>query len=92
MKFPISSLIMIGIAGILLFMFVMFDYTFNDPDTGIKEKLNESAQEHLTGQRLNHWNQQIGELSQAFGIASVMCFLLAIAFFVIDVLGDRNEP
>jgi len=54
MKFPISSLVMIGIAGILLFMFIMFNYAFHDPDVGIKEKLNESAQKTMTGDRLTN--------------------------------------
>ena len=91
MKFPISSLVMIGNAGILLFMYIMFNYAFHDPDVGIKEKLNESAQKTMTGDRLTNWEEQIGELSTGFGIASALCFILAIVFFVFDVLGDRRE-
>lgn len=91
MKFPISSLVMIGIAGILLFMFIMFNYAFHDPDVGIKAKLNESAQDTMTGDRLTNWEEQISELSMGFGIASALCFILAIVFFVFDVLGDRRE-
>ena len=89
MRFPISSLIMIGIAGICLFMFVMFNYAYMSED-GFVEKLNESAQKTLTGDRLTSWDDNIAQLKEGFGIACVICFLLAIVFFVIDVLGDRE--
>lgn len=91
MRFPISSLVLIAVAGILLFMFIMFNYAFHDPDVGIKGKLNETAQDTMDGDQLSRFEEQIDELSVGFGMASALCFVLAVVFFVIEVLGDRGE-
>ena len=89
MRLPISSLIMIAIAGILLFMFVMFNYAYMG-EGGLKETLQESANKTMTGKRLSSWDDNVDQLTQGFGITSVLCFLLAIVFFVFDVL-DKKE-
>lgn len=89
MRLPISSLVMIGIAGILLFLFVIFNYAYMGPG-GLKENLQESANKTLTGDRLSSWNDNVDQITQGFGIASVSCFLLAIVFFVFDVLDKRE--
>lgn len=91
MRFPIASLIMLAIAGILLFLFVIFNYAFMGED-GLREQLRDSANRTMTGERLNLFNQQQSELSAMFGMGCVLCILLAIVFFVIEVLGDgRNQ-
>ena len=89
MRFPISSMVLVGIAGICFFLFVVFNYAYMGED-GLKEQLNESAQKTMTGDRLASWDSNIEQLSQGFGIACVICCLLALVFFVIDVLGDKE--
>ena len=91
MRFPISSLVLICIAGILLFLFIMFNYAYNDPDIGMTSKLNESAQKTLTGDRLTSWNHNLAQMKEGFGISSALCFLLAIIFFLADLFGERRE-
>lgn len=91
MRFPISSLILICIAGIMLFLFVMFNYAFNDPNIGMNTKLNESAQKTLTGDRLTSWNNNLAHLKEGFGISSALCFLLSVVFFLADLFGGRRD-
>ena len=91
MRFPISSLVLICISGILLFLFVMFNYAFNDPDVGMNSKLNESAQKTLTGDRLTNYNHQLAQLKEGFGISSVLCFLVGIIIFLANLFGGRKE-
>ena len=90
MRFPVVSLILIGIAGIMLFLFVIFNYAYMGPG-GLKEELRESANKTLTGEHLSSWNSNVDQMTQGFGIACVVCFLLAIAYFVIEVLDKREE-
>jgi len=90
MRFPISGLIMLCIAGILFFLFVMFNYAYNG-EGGFVEIMRESANKTMTGGKLDMFNQQQAELAQMFGMGAALCFTLAIVFFVIDVLGDRRE-
>jgi len=89
MRFPISSLILIGIAGIMLFLFIMFNYAYMGED-GLKEKLNETAHKTLSGDRLTSWNDNQEQLSQGFGITCAICCLLALVFFVIENLEGKN--
>jgi len=90
MRFPVVSLILIGIAGIMLFLFVVFNFAYMGPG-GLKEELRESANKTLTGDRLSSWNSNVDQMTQGFGIACVVCFLLGIVFFVIEVLDRPGE-
>lgn len=89
MRFPIAGLIMLAIAGILLFMFVMFNYAFHS-EGGLVSTLNETASKTMDADKFDLFQEQQDELSQMFGIGCVLCFFLAIAFFVMDVLGDKR--
>ena len=90
MRLPISSLIMICMAGILFFLFISFNYAFNS-DGGIKNTLWDAANDSLTGDRLSTFNSQMPKLTEGFGIASILCIALAVVFFVVDVLHDPPE-
>lgn len=89
MRLPVSSLLMIMFAGILFFLFVGFNYAFHG-DGGLKENIWESANNTMTGDRLAKFNALMPQLTQGFGIASVMCIGLAVVFFVVDAF--RSPP
>ena len=91
MRFPISSLIMICIAGILLFLFVIFNYAYMGPG-GLKEEMSQAANKTLSGKWLSNFNNQKEEFTAMFGMGCVLCIGLAVVFFILDVLGDRREP
>lgn len=83
MRLPISALIMIGIAGILFFLYVGFNQAFHGEGM-LRDQLWESANNSLTGDNLNRFNDLMPQLTNGFGIACVLCFLLAIVFFVVE--------
>ena len=89
MRLPISSLILVGIAGICLFLFVVFNHAYMGDD-GLKDQLNESAHKVMKGDHLNRWDDNVDQLGQGFGIACVVCCLLALVFFVVEILGDER--
>ena len=91
MRFPISSLIFICLAGVMLFLFIMFNYAFNDPDVGMTSKLNESAHKTLTGDRLTRWDSQLAQMKDGFGISSALCFLIGVVLFLADLFGHKRE-
>ena len=90
MRLPIAALVMITMAGILFFLFVVFNNAFMG-DGGIKETLWESANETLSGSQLSRFNNLMPQLTQGFGISSVICFLLAIVFFVVEAFSRPPE-
>jgi len=83
MRLPVASLIMIMIAGVLLFMFIGFNNAFHS-DGGLKENIWEAANNSLTGARKNSFDTLMPKITQGFGVASVLCFLLSIVFFVVE--------
>ena len=91
MKFPILAIVLIVIAGIFMFMFTMANYIFNDPDEGIIEQLNESAQETMSGDQLTQWDNQIRKGKEAFGIISVILFLGVIVLFFAALFEKRRR-
>lgn len=87
-RLPISAIIMIGMAGILFFLFIGFNYAFNSPG-GFVETIWDSANETMDGYIETRFDNSVNVMKQGFGVGAVLCFLLAIAFFVIEVL---HEP
>jgi len=83
MRLPIATLIMIGIAGIMFFLYVGFNQAFHGEGM-LRDQLWESANNSLTGERLNDFNRLMPQLTQGFGVTCVICFLLAIVFFVVE--------
>ena len=90
MRFPISTLILLAIAGILLFLFIMFNYAFTG-EGGLQEALRDSANKTMTGRRILLFNQQQSELVSMFGLGCILCVGIAVVLFIIEVLGDRRE-
>jgi hypothetical protein len=82
---------MIGMAGILFFLFIGFNYAFNAPD-GFVETIWDSANETLSGRQGNQFDRHVGILKAGFGIGSILCFFLAIVFFIIEVLHRPSGP
>jgi len=83
MRLPISGLLMIGMAGILFFLFIGFNYAFNSPG-GFVETIWDSANETMDGPIETRFDQSVNVMKQGFGVGCVLCFLLAIVFFVVD--------
>ena len=91
MRFPISSLIFICISGIMLFLFVMFNYAFFDPSVGVVPNLNVSANQTMSGGILSTWHNQTAMLRDGFGISSCLCFVIGVVIYIADLFGRREE-
>jgi hypothetical protein len=74
---------MIMMAGVMFFLYIGFNAAFHG-DSGIKNTLWDSANKTLTGDNLDRWNDLMPQITQGFGISCVICFLLAIVFFVVE--------
>ena len=72
------------------FLFIGFNYAFHGSG-GLKETLWDSANQTMSGERLTQWNEWMPKLSQGFGIACVMCFMLAIVFFIVEAFHRPPE-
>jgi len=90
MRLPIASLIMIMVAGVCFFLFISFNYAFHG-EGGLKEQLWESANETLTGKQKTQFDNLMPMLTQGFGIACVLCFAMAIVFFVVEAFSRPPE-
>ena len=87
MRLPIGALIMICMAGIMFFLYVGFNQAFHG-DNMLKDQLWESANKTITGDSKTKFDNLMPQLTQGFGIACVLCFILAIVFFVVEAFGN----
>jgi len=71
------------VAGVLLFMFIGFNHAFH-AEGGLKEKIWEAGNRTMSGEREASFDAMMPKITQGFGLASVLCFLLAIVFFVVE--------
>jgi len=88
MRLPISALVMICVAGILFFLYIGFNQAYHGSG-GLKETLWSSANKTMDGDQLDNFNSVMPQISQGFGIACVLCFLVAIFLFVAEAFIRR---
>jgi len=81
---------MIVTGGLCLMLYIVFNWAFHGPGN-LKDTLWESANKTMDGSQLVQFNNIMPELTQAFGIACVLCFALSIVFFLVDILQDSGR-
>lgn len=91
MRFSLSSLLLIIVAGMCFAMFIIFNYAFNDPATGLFEKLNESAIRVMSSDWLSWFQMRKEHIATGFGLSGVVMMGLAIFLFIADALGDTGS-
>lgn len=84
MRLPIAAILMIGLAGIMFFLYVGFNEAFHGEGM-LRDQLWDSANRTMDGRQLEDFNRLMPQLRQGFGITMVICFGLAIVFFVVWV-------
>ena len=90
MRFPIASILMLLFGGISFFLYIVFNYALHG-GTGLMRVLWESANRTMNVGHLADWNANVVQFQQAFGIACVLCFGLAIFFFIVDAFRQPGE-
>ena len=91
MRFIVSAIVLVSVAAVIFGTFIMFNYIFNDPDTGIIEQLNTSANESMNTDQYNDYQDQIRKGKEAFGIDMVIIFLAAVLLFVVALFYRRRR-
>lgn len=74
---------MICMAGIMFFLYVGFNQAFHGEGM-LQDQLWDSANRTMDGDQLSSFNELMPQLTQGFGIAFVICFFLAIVFFLVE--------
>ena len=67
----------------MFFLYIGFNQAFHGEGM-LKEQLWDSANKTMSGDQLSRFNDLMPQLTQGFGIACVLCFLLSIVFFVVE--------
>jgi len=76
-------------AGLFHILFVMFDYGFNNPESGAFAALEEQMNETLTGDYKDNAYERTVMLREFFGIGRVV--IVAVCVIIIAfILFDRN--
>lgn len=76
-------------AGLFHIMFTMFDYGFNNPDSGAFTALQEQMNETLTGDYQTDAYERNVMLREFFGIGRVVIVLICV-IIIAFILFDRN--
>lgn len=90
MRFPVSSIIMVLFGGISFFFYIVFNHALHG-SSGLMVVLWDAANKTMGVGQLADWNANITQFEQGFGIACVLCFGLAVFFFIIDALRQPGE-
>ena len=82
---------MICMAGLMFFLYIGFNYAFHG-EGGIKETIWEAGNKTITNATYqSEYDDMMSQFTQGFGIAFVICFLLAIVFFLFEVFHHPPE-
>ena len=76
-------------AGLFHILFVMFDYGFNNPDSGAFTALEEQMNETLTGEYRNAAYERNVMMREFFGVGRVIIVLICV-IIIAYLLFDRN--
>jgi len=77
-------------AGLFHILFVMFDYSFNNPDTGAFTRLGEIANESLTGDHRTQYNDNSVMLGQFFGLGRIILIGVCLIFLAVGALDSKD--
>lgn len=89
-QFPFAAIILIIGAGICFTMFIMFNYAYTNPDTGLFTILEEHASDWDSSTLQTWFGVRIEHLKTGFGMAGVILFALGIIVAVARSFGSRT--
>lgn len=78
-------------AGLMFFLYIGFNQAFHG-EGGIKETIWEAGNKTIVDAGAqSDYDDNMDQFTQGFGIAFVLCFLLAIVFFLFEVFHKPPE-
>jgi hypothetical protein len=81
---------MIGVSGIIFFLFIGFNFAFHDDD-GLRQNLWDTGNDTMSGSIEERFDNQMVQLSQGFGIAFIVLFAIGIVLFLVDVFSGPSR-
>lgn len=90
-RYAILAIVMVMLAGIFHILFIMFDYGYNNPDTGAFTRLESMMNETLTGDYQQSAFDNNNMMRQFFGIGRFIILAICAIAFVVGVLGTRQQ-
>ena len=92
MKFVVLAIGMVVIAGIFHMLFIMFDYGYNNPDTGAFSRMVEELNETMSPYYRNWmWNNTL-MYREFFGIGRFICMALCPILIGVEIFSKRLKP
>ena len=91
MRFVFSAFLCVIVAGLCFSVFIVFNYAYNNPDTGVFTKLDETAQKTMSEKWYNWFSARKTTIANGFGLAGVVILLCAILITVAAGFEKRQE-
>lgn len=85
MKFLVAAIILVLLAGTFHVLFIVYDYAYNNPDSGGFILAQEALNDSLNPYYRNWVNNRTIMMRQFFGIGRVILLALCIVMFVAEV-------
>ena len=89
MKFPFAAMVLILLAGVCFIIFIVANYALDNPDSGLFQQLNESAQKTMNVKHQNYFSGILDHIRFGFGMSSLLLFSLAIVIAIAQSLGKN---
>lgn len=89
MRFPYAAFMCIIVSGLCFAMFIVFNYAYQNPDSGLFNKLDEMAQKTMSESRYNWFVERKNNIAAGFGIFGVL--LLACAILITVAAGFEHR-
>lgn len=78
MRFPFAAFMCIIVAGLCFTIFIVFNYAYQNPESGLFTILDETAQKTMDAKWYNWFVARKNNIANGFGLAGVVMMLCAI--------------
>jgi hypothetical protein len=82
-QFPFAAMALILIAGVCFIFFIVFNYAYDNPDNGLFNLLEKSAEKTMNADKLSWFGMRLDHIRTGFGLSALVLFSLAILIFVV---------
>lgn len=90
MKFAILGVAMVLLFIVFHFLFIMFDFAYNNPDNGAFTLMDDKIAPHML-QAPSGYTNKPAELAQFFGLGRFIVLAMIIICFIAEVLSRRRS-
>lgn len=88
-NYTFASMMLVLLAGVCFIIFIMFTYAYENPDSGLFTKLDESAEETMNAEGYSWFSDILDHVKTGIGFGGVFLLTLAIIIAAAGALGGR---